>query len=51
MEHGKMAFTELDEPILYRLIDKIYISVVDVIDGEKVQKVYVVYNFVGEIAN
>ena len=45
------SITELDEAILNRLIDKIYISAVEVIDGEKVQKIRIVYNFVGEIAN
>ena len=44
------SITELDETILNRLIDKIYISAVEVIDGEKVQKVRIIYNFVGEIA-
>ena len=44
------SITELDEAILNRLIDKIYISAVEVIDGEKVQKVRIIYNFVGEIA-
>ena len=43
------SITELDEVILNRLIDKIIVSVVEVIDGEKVQKVRIVYNFVGEI--
>lgn len=45
------SITELDEAILNRLIDRIIISAVEVIDGEKVQKVRIVYNFVGEIAN
>ena len=45
------SITELDEAILNRLIDKIVISAVEVVDGEKVQKVRIVYNFVGEIAN
>ena len=45
------SITELDETILNRLIDKIYISAVEVINGEKVQKVRIIYNFVGEIAN
>ena len=45
------SITELDETILNRLIDKIVISAVEVIDGEKVQKVRIIYNFVGEIAN
>ena len=45
------SITELDEAILNRLIDKIFISAVEVVDGEKVQKVRIVYNFVGEIEN
>jgi len=44
------SITELDEAILNRLIDRIYISAVEVIDSEKVQKVRIVYNFVGEIS-
>ena len=43
------SITELDEAILNRLIDKIFISAVEVIDGEKIQEVRIVYNFVGEI--
>ncbi len=43
------SITELDEAILNRLIDRIFISAIEVIDGEKVQKVRIVYNFVGEI--
>ena len=46
---GYASITELDEAILNRLIDKIYISAVEVIDGEKVQKIRIIYNFVGEI--
>ena len=44
------SITELDEAILNRLIDKIIISAVEVINGEKVQKVRIIYNFVGEIS-
>ena len=44
------SITELDEAILDRLIDKIVISAVEVIDGEKIQKIRIIYNFVGEIA-
>ncbi|WP_441293720.1 DUF4368 domain-containing protein [Anaerotruncus colihominis] len=44
------SITELDETVLNRLIDKIIISAVEVIDGEKVQKVRIIYNFVGEIS-
>ena len=43
------SITELDETILNRLIDKIIISAVEVINGEKVQKVRIIYNFIGEI--
>lgn len=43
------SITELDETILNRLIDKIIISAVEVIGGGKVQKVRIIYNFVGEI--
>ena len=42
--------TELDETILNRLIDNIIISAVEAIDGEKVQKVRIVYNFAYKIA-
>ena len=45
------SITELDETILNRLINKIYISADEVIDGEKIQKVRIIYNFVGKIAN
>lgn len=43
------SITELDEEILNWLIDKIIISAVEVIDGEKVQEVCVIYNLVGGI--
>lgn len=43
------SITELDEAILNRLIDKIFISAAEIINGEKVQNVRIVYNFVGEI--
>lgn len=43
------SITELDEAILNRLIDKIIVSAVEVINGEKVQKVRIIYNFVGQI--
>ena len=46
---GYASITELDEVILNRLIDKIIVSAVEIIDGEKVQKVRIVYNFVSEI--
>jgi len=48
---GYASITELDEMILDRLIDKSDISAGEVIDGEKVQKIRIVYNFMGEIAD
>ncbi len=44
------SIIELDKAILNWLIDKIYISAVEVVDNEKVQNVRIIYNFVGEIA-
>ena len=43
------AITELDETVLNRLIDKIFIGPIEVLDGEKVRKIRIVYNFVGEL--
>ena len=43
------AVEELDEAIVHRLIDKIVIGQAHVENGEKVQRVTIVYNFVGEI--
>ena len=43
------AIEELDESILNRLISKILIGEVKKVDGQKVQEVRIVYNFVGEI--
>lgn len=43
------AITELDETVLHRLINKILIGEVRKIDGQKVQEVKIIYNFVGEI--
>nr|WP_243112506.1 DUF4368 domain-containing protein [Caproiciproducens sp. NJN-50] len=43
------AVEELDEAIVHRLIDKIVIGQIHVENGEKVQRVKIVYNFVGEI--
>lgn len=39
----------LDESVLNRLISKILIGEVKKLDGQKVQEVRIVYNFVGEI--
>ncbi|MBR1853350.1 MAG: DUF4368 domain-containing protein, partial [Lachnospiraceae bacterium] len=41
---------ELDETVLNHLIDKIYIGEVRKEDGEKVQEVKIIYNFVGEVS-
>ena len=43
------AIEELDEAMLNRLISRILIGEVKTVDGQKVQKVKIVYNFVGEI--
>ena len=43
------AIEKLDEMIVHRLIDKIVVSHACVENGEKVQKVRIVYNFVGEL--
>lgn len=43
------AIEELDEAMLNRLISRILIGEVKKVDGQKVQKVKIVYNFVGEI--
>lgn len=42
------TITELDETVLHRLISKILIGEVRKVDGQKVQEVKIVYNFVGE---
>lgn len=43
------AIKELDEVILNRLIDRILIGEKHIEDGEKVQEVRIIYNFVGEV--
>ena len=43
------AIEELDESVLNRFISKILIGEVKKVDGQKVQKVRIMYNFVGEI--
>ena len=40
---------ELDEAVLNRLISRILVAEVRKVDGQKVQEVRIVYNFVGEI--
>ena len=42
---------ELDETVLNRLISRILIGEVKKVDGQKVQKVRIVYNFVGDVWN
>lgn len=41
--------TELDEAVLNRLINRIVIGKAEKINGEKIQEVRIVYNFVGEV--
>ncbi|MEG2383542.1 MAG: DUF4368 domain-containing protein [Oscillospiraceae bacterium] len=43
------AITELDEVIVHRLIHKVVVNEKQVVDGEKIQRVRIVYNFVGEL--
>ncbi len=43
------AIQELDEAVLNRLISKITIGEVKMVDGQKTQEVKIFYNFVGEI--
>lgn len=40
---------ELDETVLNRLISRILVGEVKKIDGQKTQKVRIVYNFIGEL--
>ena len=49
LENLRGAIAELDEAVLNRLISKILVGEVKKIDGQKVQEVRIVYNFVGEI--
>lgn len=44
------AIQELDETVLNRLISRILVGEVKKVDGQKVQEVRIVYNFVGEIS-
>lgn len=43
------AITELDEVIVHRLIHNIVVGEKQVVDGDKIQRVRIVYNFVGEL--
>ena len=47
--HKYATIQELDEAVLNRLISRILVGEVQKVDGEKVQEVRIVYNFVGEI--
>ena len=44
-----IVIQELDETVLNRLISRILVGEVKKIDGQKVQEVRIIYNFVGEI--
>lgn len=43
------AIEELDEAVLNRLISRILIGEVKKVDGQKVQEVRIIYNFIGEV--
>lgn len=45
------AIQELDEAVLNRLISKILVGEVRKLDGQKLQEVKIIYNFVGEIVS
>lgn len=40
---------ELDETVLNRLLSRILVGEVKKVDGQKVQEVRIIYNFIGEI--
>ena len=44
-----VTIQELYETVLNRLINRILVGEVKKIDGQKIQKVRIVYNFVGQI--
>ena len=46
-EYAYATIEELDEAVLNRLISRIMIGEVKKMDGQKVQEVRIVYNFVG----
>ena len=48
-EQSVLGAALMDETVLNRLISRILVGEVDKVDGQKVQKVRIVYNFVGEI--
>ena len=48
-EQSVLGAALMDETVLNRLISKILVGEVKRIDGQKVQEVRIVYNFVGEI--
>ena len=48
-EQSVLGAALMDETVLNRLISKILVGEVKKIDGQKVQEVRIVYNFVGEI--
>lgn len=43
------AIEELDEAVLNRLISRILIGELKKVDGQKVQEVRIIYNFIGEV--
>ena len=49
-EQSVLGAALMDETVLNRLISKILVGEVKKIDGQKVQEVRIVYNFVGEIS-
>ena len=48
-EQSVLGAALVDETVLNRLISRILVGEVKKVDGQKVQEVRIVYNFVGEI--
>ena len=49
-EQSVLGAALMDETVLNRLISRILVGEVKKVDGQKVQEVRIVYNFVGEIS-
>ena len=49
-EQSVLGAALVDETVLNRLISRILVGEVKKVDGQKVQEVRIVYNFVGEIS-
>ena len=48
-EQSVLGAALVDETVLNRLINRILVGEVEKVDGQKVQEVRIVYNFIGEL--